>query len=89
MRKGNGLRPTSTASARLLLTLTLLSAGDFGYAAQGQSSVQLDLERTIALPDGVYLSTYADRAADFSQGDTFAAAGAVGFPRQTIDWSAV
>jgi hypothetical protein len=51
MRKGNGLRPTSTASARLLLTLTLLSAGDFGYAAQGQSSVQLDLERTIALPD--------------------------------------
>jgi hypothetical protein len=47
MRRRGGLLPASAAFA--LFSLALTAAG-FGYAAQGQAPVQLELERTIALP---------------------------------------
>jgi DNA-binding beta-propeller fold protein YncE len=51
MKRGNGLPPASAAFALFVLALALLSAVRFGRAAQGQAPLQLELERTIALPD--------------------------------------
>ena len=49
MKRCGGLRPASATLA--LQALMLLSAVGFGHAAQGQAPVQLELERTIALPN--------------------------------------
>lgn len=45
--------------------------------------------KTITLPAGTYLSKPEERARDFREGDTFGAASAVGFKRQTVDWGDV
>jgi len=45
--------------------------------------------RTVELPPGCYLSTYAERAADLRQGDSFAYASATGFPAQTFSWASL
>jgi hypothetical protein len=51
MRTRGRVPLSPVALAPLLLVLTLLSAVGFGHAAQGPAPVQLELERTIALPN--------------------------------------
>lgn len=51
MSRRNGLPPASPALAPFTLALMLLSTGQFGHSAQGQAPVQLELERTIPLPN--------------------------------------
>jgi DNA-binding beta-propeller fold protein YncE len=51
MRRRDGLPPASATFALFVAALTLLSAAGFDHVAQGQVSVQLELVRTIALPN--------------------------------------
>jgi DNA-binding beta-propeller fold protein YncE len=51
MKRHNGLPPASATFTLFLQALTLLSAMGFGHAAQAQAPVQLELERTIPLPN--------------------------------------
>ena len=51
MKRRNGVAPGSATIAWFVLALAHLSAVEFGHAAQGQAPVQLELERTIALPN--------------------------------------
>lgn len=57
-----------------------------GYLGTDNNQVQLASGRTITLPDGVYLSTYVDRAADLQQGDTFALSHLIGWATQKLTW---
>ena len=50
MKRANGAPPSNAAFALFVTAVALLSATGFGRAAQGQAPVQLELERTIALP---------------------------------------
>lgn len=56
------------------------------YLGSENNAVKLASGREIQPPDGVYLSTFEERAADLRQGDTFAASAFQGFPRQQLDW---
>jgi hypothetical protein len=51
MKSRSRLPLASGTLALFVLALTLLSAVGFGYAAQGEAPIQLELERTIALPN--------------------------------------
>jgi hypothetical protein len=51
MERPNGVPASSAAFALFATALVLLSATGYGRAAQGQAPVQLELERTIALPN--------------------------------------
>ena len=51
MRRRDGLPPGRAVDALFLLALTLLPAARLGYAAQSQAPIELELERTIALPN--------------------------------------
>jgi len=56
------------------------------YLGSDNNAVKLASGREVQLPDGVYLSTFEERAADFREGDTFAASAFVGFPAQRLEW---
>lgn len=56
------------------------------YLGSENNQVTLASGREVTLSQGMYLSTYADRASDLRQGDTFAVASAKGWPRQTLDY---
>jgi DNA-binding beta-propeller fold protein YncE len=51
MRRRDRLAAPSATSTLLVLALTVFSAAGFGHATEGQAQVQLELERTIALPN--------------------------------------
>jgi DNA-binding beta-propeller fold protein YncE len=51
MKRPKGVPPSNAAFALFVAALALLSATGFGRAAPGQAPVQLELERTIALPN--------------------------------------
>jgi hypothetical protein len=51
MWRRNGLPPASATLALFVAALTLLSFAGFGHAARDEAPVQLELERTIALPN--------------------------------------